>query len=167
MHAELLLNDVAQSAQPTAYFSLPSQQVQTDRGKTMYRLIRPYITPRKSKVDLPTNEQTSYVRISEISDKICWFKNFGPQCEYVKYERISTQARVLTYPLCTCTTTSIILLYYAYGLLLFQHYITIWATFWVCVCVCVCMHTFIRVCECIYIYIYTHIVLKYWTLCII
>jgi hypothetical protein len=32
----------------------------------------------------PSNLRTSYVRISEITEEICWFRNFRPQWEYVK-----------------------------------------------------------------------------------
>jgi hypothetical protein len=35
----------------------------------------------------PSYERISYVRISEIRDEICWFRNFGRQWEYVKSVR--------------------------------------------------------------------------------
>jgi hypothetical protein len=35
-------------------------------------------------------EQTYYVLISEIRHEICWFRNFRPQWEYVKYVRVPT-----------------------------------------------------------------------------
>ena len=40
---------------------------------------------------------TSYVRISEITDVISCFRNFGPKYEYVKYVRVSTQAYLIIY----------------------------------------------------------------------
>ena len=44
----------------------------------------------------PSYERTSYVRISEITDEICLFRNFVQQWEYMKYVIVPIQAYLLT-----------------------------------------------------------------------
>jgi len=40
--------------------------------------------------------RVSFVRISEITDEACWFRNFGPKCEYVKYLCTDTELSPLS-----------------------------------------------------------------------
>ena len=100
-------------------------------------------------------EQASYVRISEITDKNCYFRNFCPPYEYVKYVKIPTKAFLLNYHLFTFTTRLIIFVYCVFTLVLFiQYCITVLVIFLdVCICIYIglCMYSVY-----IYTYIYTH-----------
>ena len=50
---------------------------------------------------------TYYVRILEITDETCKFRNYGPQWDYVKYVSVNTDCcpyHVLRYSvMCVCT----------------------------------------------------------------
>jgi len=37
----------------------------------------------------PSDEQNAYVRASGITEELCWFRNFVPHLDYVKYTALS------------------------------------------------------------------------------
>jgi len=73
----------------------------------------------------------SYVRESGITDKICWFRNFGPPQQYAKYVRAPTQVCLHIHQLFTFITRLIIFVQRVSALALFiQHCITVLASFY-------------------------------------
>jgi len=75
-------------------------------------------------------ERTSYLRISEITDEIFWFRNFGPQLKWVKCVRVPIQAFPINFNLLTFPTFFIMFVHCVYELTLFMELcITILTTF--------------------------------------
>ena len=80
----------------------------------------------------PSYEWTFYVQISEITDEICWFWNFGPQWECVELAVLTVNKRSSRWWRRETHAQSLLTLawgYYMYALVFIQYCITVLVTF--------------------------------------